>query len=73
MRIGFHPEWVFHANSEEARLILRALGGRLKGEKEVEEAKALGDNLTKQRAAQAAAYLREMEKHASHVVDDACN
>ncbi|AFU88127.1 hypothetical protein CcrColossus_gp257 [Caulobacter phage CcrColossus] len=43
--------WTFSTSNDEMVLILKALGGRLTP-KEAEKAKALGDQLTRQRARQ---------------------
>lgn len=43
-------DWTMTLSTEELRLVLKALGGRLKPE-EVGDAKALGDRLTALRAA----------------------
>lgn len=66
MTVSLIRRWLFECNSHETTLILKALGGRLKPE-DVEEAKKLGDSMTKQRAIQASALAEEMEHHASHV------
>lgn len=65
-QITMKTRWVMELEPADARLLLRALGGRLKGP-EIDEAKKLGDELTKQRYAQAAAHAMEMKKHADNV------
>lgn len=56
-------DWSFSLDPAETRLMLKALGGRLKPE-DVEAAKALGDELTQQRHQAANALANEMRKHA---------
>lgn len=69
MQIKFEPVWKMEVSNVEARLILRALGGRLKGEQEIAEAKALGDLLTKARADETRFYAQQMQEHADQVKD----
>jgi hypothetical protein len=44
--VGIKTDWTLLLTTEEFRLVLKALGGRLK-EEDLEEAKALGDSLSK--------------------------
>jgi hypothetical protein len=47
--IGVRQTWTMVLETEELRLVLKALGGRLKPE-EIEAARALGDRMSIQRA-----------------------
>lgn len=58
--------WVFKLHSHQALLVLKALGGRLKPE-EVEEAKVLGDELTKRRSQLAMDLSKALEKNANKI------
>jgi hypothetical protein len=60
--------WWFGLNAEDARLVLKALGGRLKPD-ELVIAKELGDRLTLERSKAAATLARQMETNAKHVED----
>lgn len=51
--------WTFSTANDEMVLILKALGGRLTP-KEVVQAKALGDQLTRQRAAQLEITIKQL-------------
>lgn len=53
--------WTFDTTNEDMLLILKALGGRLKGD-EVSKAKALGDNLTRARANQLEHTIRQLRE-----------
>lgn len=53
--------WTFDTTAEDMLLILKALGGRLKGD-EVAKAKALGDNLTRARARQLEQTVRQLRE-----------
>jgi len=48
--ITIRTSWLIDVDTPELRLILKALGGRLKSNQEVNEAKAFGDQLTEIRA-----------------------
>ncbi len=49
--VGITSAWTLNLTTEEFRLVLKALGGRL-GPDDLGAAKAFGDNLTRQRAMQ---------------------
>lgn len=55
--------WWFGLTPDDARLMLAALGGRLR-EDQYEAAKELGDELTRMRAKDAARFADQMETHA---------
>jgi hypothetical protein len=65
-KVEMDVDWVFRLKGHEARLILSALGGRLRPEQR-EEAKRLGDELTVLRANWAGQLAEEMDKHADKV------
>jgi hypothetical protein len=56
-------------DADEARLVLRALGGRL-SPTEIEEAKQLGDKLTELRAAEAKNLHTQMASHVKAMRDE---
>jgi hypothetical protein len=58
--------WTFTLNAQQTRLVLAALGGRLR-EDQREDARELGDYLTVLRATIADQYADEMDLHASKV------
>jgi hypothetical protein len=58
--------WTFTLNAQQTRLVLAALGGRLRDEQR-EDARELGDYLTVLRATIADQYADEMDLHASKV------
>lgn len=60
--IHIKTEWSLTLTTEELRLVLKALGERLKSPKETEEAKILGDLLSKLRANSTEHSLTENEK-----------
>lgn len=64
--VTLQANWQFQADSVDASLILKALGGRLT-EEEKQDAKELGDELTLQRAAQARMFADQMSSHAAKV------
>jgi hypothetical protein len=57
-----HEEWSFKVNKSEMLLILKALGGRLKGADLVEEARELGDRLTMSRITEMEAVTLQLRK-----------
>jgi hypothetical protein len=61
--------WTMRLTSEEFILVLRALGGRMKGEAEVSAAKALGDRLAVQKAALTDDRLRQNQKLVDNLRD----
>lgn len=56
------PLWRFTLGRKESLLVLKALGGRLKTEGEIDSAQQLGDRLTLQRANEARVLLDAMEQ-----------
>lgn len=60
------PRWQFNLSAEETRLVLAALGGRLRGD-QVQEAKELGDEMTLARADWANQFADQMDMHADKV------
>jgi hypothetical protein len=58
--------WTFTLNAQQTRLVLAALGGRLR-EDQREDARELGNHLTLLRATIADQYADEMNLHASKV------
>lgn len=58
--------WTFTLNAQQTRLVLAALGGRLRNDQR-EDARRLCDELTTLRANIANQYADEMELHASKV------
>lgn len=48
-QMKMNEEWCFIVNKSEMLLILKGLGGRLVGEAIIEEARELGNRLTKSR------------------------
>jgi len=65
-KIQMDVTWSFNLTGAETRLVLAALGGRLRPDQE-EEARKLSDELTLLRAQWANQYADEMDKHASKV------
>ena len=61
MQVKMRNEWDISLTTAEFRLILQALGGRLKPE-DAEEAKDLGDTLSKIRASRTDQLLRQNAK-----------
>lgn len=53
--------WVLELSTNDLRLVLSALGGRLKPER-VEEAKLLGDKLTKDRVKNLQQHIDQLQK-----------
>jgi hypothetical protein len=64
--IQMEVTWLFRLNGAQSRLVLAALGGRLRPD-QIEEAKELGDELTLLRAQWADQFANEMDKHAEKV------
>jgi hypothetical protein len=60
------PRWQFNLSAADTRLVLAALGGRLRPDQEA-DAKRLGDELTIARANWANQFADEMDNHASKV------
>lgn len=58
--------WVFRLKPADARLVLAALGGRLRGD-QLDDAKRLGDQLAVQRASWADQLADELGTHANKV------
>jgi hypothetical protein len=72
--VELERRWVFRVDADSARLILAALGGRLRAERgEVLAAKQLGDLLTRQRSVQAKALADEMAKHVKAMESESSN
>lgn len=65
-KIQMEVTWGFNLTGAETRLVLSALGGRLRPDQE-EEAKRLSDELTILRSQWANQFADEMDKHASKV------
>lgn len=66
MSIKLETTWQIDCTPEEMRLILKALGGRLKPE-DVEAAKKLGDSFTLERAGLARNLHDNMRQHVSNI------
>lgn len=49
-QLKLNPTWILELSTPDLRLVLQALGGRLKPES-IEEARQLGDRLTQDRVA----------------------
>lgn len=60
--VAVHSDWIVRLETEELRLVLKALGGRLADEREQQEAKDLGDKLTRIRARVTLDSLRQADK-----------
>lgn len=60
-QISILTDWRLALTTPELRLVLKALGGRLRPE-EVEEANALGDQLSRSRAQATTAAMQEADK-----------
>lgn len=58
--------WSFDVDAADTRLILAALGGRLKDD-DVQAAKDLGDRLTRQRAGEARHLAAELSAHEANI------
>jgi hypothetical protein len=56
------PCWIFELNKFDTLLVLKALGGRLNSDEEVQRAKDLGDRLTELRAKEGRDYLGSLER-----------
>jgi hypothetical protein len=54
------PEWAFKVSNAEMLIMLKALGGRLRNDDEIAEAKELGDKLTRSR-------ISELEHVTTHL------
>lgn len=65
-KVQMQVTWGFELTGAESRLVLAALGGRLRPDQE-EAAKKLGDELTVLRAQWADQFANEMDKHAQKV------
>jgi hypothetical protein len=65
-KIEMDVRWKFSLTGRQARLVLAALGGRLRPD-QFEEARALGDELTLLRAKHAGQLADEMDIHAGKV------
>ena len=63
MKIKLEKSWTFTLEPEEAALVLRALGSRLRGPEDVKAAKELGDKITLDRRQEAWSLAVEMDKH----------
>ena len=61
MQLKMRNEWDVSLTTAELRLVLQALGGRLKSE-DVQEAKELGDHLSKIRASRTKQLLSQNDK-----------
>lgn len=64
--LSMRPDWTLVVTTPELRLILKALGGRLKPE-DIETAEALGDHLTAMRAHITANTMHEVDKLMSNI------
>lgn len=67
-KIQMEVTWNFGLTGAETRLVLAALGGRLRPD-QVDAARDLGDKLTVLRAQWANQFADEMNKHAAKVED----
>lgn len=65
-KIRMDVRWEFSLTGAQARLVLAALGGRLR-EDQYDDAKRLGDELTLLRAKHAGQLADEMDLHADKV------
>jgi hypothetical protein len=61
------PTYALRVSHQELKLILKGLGGRAFINDEAEQAKELGDFLTKARASELKMYSEQVELHASKV------
>ena len=59
--LDMRSSWVMRLETPELRLVLKALGGRLK-DAEIAEAKTLGDHLTKLRVAATKMAMNQADK-----------
>lgn len=66
--IHLMPMWRFQCDTQDALLIMKALGGRL-NDTEVLKAKELGDKLTIERAKQGRQMMDGLERAAAAVAD----
>lgn len=64
------PSWEFSLDNDDLVLVLKALGGRLSGAKQLGDAQELGNRLTSQRATQLRAHADMLEKHVGRVDSD---
>jgi hypothetical protein len=62
--IQLDQNWRLMLTTPELRLVLKALGGRLQGSQEYEEARHLGDRLTVMRAT----LTKDMNRHADRLL-----
>lgn len=60
--LHMNKSWSITLSTEEFRLVLKALGGRLSVAEEIEKSKILGDCLTRQRYLLIEQALKENEK-----------
>lgn len=61
-QLKLNPAWILELSMADLRLILRALGGRMTGEAEIAEAKALGNKLTLDRIKNTELELGKLKK-----------
>lgn len=64
--VSLKATWIFDLDPADARIVMRALGGRL-AEPEVSVAKELGDRLTRLRATAAKSLHDSMTKHEENI------
>lgn len=60
--IGIRSKWIVNLETPEIRLVLRALGGRLRDDDEIAQAKELGDKLTRLRAEASKSLVRQADQ-----------
>lgn len=68
--IGIKTTWTMALDTVELRLVLKALGGRLKNSEEAEAAKVLGDKLTRMRIEATKFALTQADKTLSNMEND---